>query len=208
MSENDFSNANGGLAIGNVILSSSIVLAAITGVFYLLGGATGQGRAWALGLDYLSGLQPNEYIFAGAEVILNLLSDPIGLGVALIIAVVLLFGVQWIGSQADRSHPFFLILVAILTIGLLTVILCTANISHSLLTNAFWPIGRHEAVLFSFIALCFCAVPVGSSFRLFSSKLWRVRSVFWSGALSILCLFNLGGHVAQRSSTIPLLLRY
>ncbi len=67
MSDTDSQNASGGASMWNIILSSSIALAAITGVFYFAGGAKYQGSVRALGLNYLSGLQPNDYLFAGVK---------------------------------------------------------------------------------------------------------------------------------------------
>src|SRR5664279_2423040 len=62
--------ADSQVSISNVLLSSSVVLAAMTGLFYLLGGAWFQGYDAALGLSYLAGRQSAEYIFAGAQFLL------------------------------------------------------------------------------------------------------------------------------------------
>lgn len=92
-SETDSQKANSGPSTWNVVLSSSVVLAAITGVFYLLGGATVQGRAWALGLNYLAGLQPNDYLFAGVKLLLTDLSV-IGFTGLVSVSALAIFGVH------------------------------------------------------------------------------------------------------------------
>lgn len=58
------------ISILTILLSSSVLLAIITGLFYLVGYSWVQGYRYALGLNYLSNLQPSEYIAAGAEALL------------------------------------------------------------------------------------------------------------------------------------------
>ena len=194
MSETDSQKANGRTAIWNVILSSSIGLAAITGVLYFVGGGVYQGRAWALGLKYLSGLQPNEYIFEGTQISLSYL--PLIAFALLIAASALAVGgvhllvVKHIDFLRRWERWVFVVLILLLTIVWICGSFHTENTATSLVTSVSCPMKKPGFIGISVVAFCACTVM--GSLWLFSSKLLRLTFLVWGGLIFVLCLFNLG----------------
>src|SRR4051812_21883655 len=91
------------ISLLNILLSSSVVLGAATGIFYLVGGAQYEGYSSAvLGMNLLGGLQPSEYIFSGAELLL--FTSAIGLSL-LLLPVVLLAAASISGAAGFLAAP-------------------------------------------------------------------------------------------------------
>ncbi len=182
-----------------MILSSSITLAAITGVLYLVGGAEFDGYSYALGLGYLAGLQPAEYVFDGAELIL-VYSLVFGTLIPLFGNTVLSVTrkpiantkiICWFRRQERWS---FFVLAFGVGVARIIFVIRTVDTAPTLLTINSCPIRGGGANGGAWLVTCIVIVIaiVRSIFRVFYSRLLRFAFLVWGIVIIFFCLFIFG----------------
>lgn len=182
-----------------VLWSSSIALAAITGLLYFVGGANYEGSSYALGLNYLAGLQPAEYIFSGAGHILIALAV-LGCQFAFTLWFVLVAlgpaGISFKGKQYffPRAWEFlyFAISVVIETLVPLIFAIRAETGSRNLLTAGSCPITKQGSQILPLLILVGLVVFTGVLSRLFHEKRWRFILVALGTLMSCVCLYSFG----------------
>ncbi|MBV9036073.1 MAG: hypothetical protein JO182_16410, partial [Acidobacteriaceae bacterium] len=133
------------MSVWTAVFSSSIALAAVTGLFYLVGGAHYVGYSSALGLSHLAGLQPNEYMFAGGEIFLAA-SFSLTFVMALLIAGVIsgLAKIRYFPRRWEWS--IFVLAVVFLTAFLAVFMSYVLASGRSLIKNGACPITLKDPV--------------------------------------------------------------
>lgn len=168
--------------------------------FYLVGGAKYEGRSYVLGLGYLAGLQPSEYIFAGAELIL-FYSSPfvfVILFLGLVIAVWIANGMPVVPTGHTLSFPrkgeyvFFFALTFIVTFGLVPLVIRTGVSARNLITTGSCPVTGHGTVTRAWLVCCGLSAFVGITVWLFHRRMLRFAFLLWGVSILSLCLFSFG----------------
>jgi hypothetical protein len=183
--------ADGGqVSIWTVMLSSSVALAMITGLFYFVGGAMHLGYSQALGLDYLAERQPAEYIFEGGQVLLASSSFILVLAIALAVFIA--------PMRLGKQQPFLrnwelLILFALTGIpSVLVWVFLTRGTSRDVITNSSCPIVGHGSTLLALSALVAIIPWIGIFSHFFFTRLLRLTFLVWGIVTALLCLFEFG----------------
>lgn len=181
---------SGQTSILTVILSSSVVLAVVTGLFYFLGGAYYIGYSQALGLNYLAGLQPAEYVFLGAQQLLFLV---------FFFASFLLMA--WLLSRYLPVRPkpvfgkwepvIFFLGVLILTVLLGAFTASKAGVSRDLITSSACPLTGNGSSITALLVFL-TAILVMPFLSYFFSKVLRGAFLVWGVVACVLCLYNFG----------------
>jgi hypothetical protein len=183
---------SGHVSIWTVVLSSSVLLATITGVFYFVGGASYEGYSQALGLYYLAGWQPTEYIFAGAELLMTTSAAP-----WLWLAMLLVSLIP--ASMAKRryfSHTWesliFALLGGIPTLLVLLFVIYTMKTSRDLITHGACPITGTNSILGAWLVCVATIAFTAMISQFFFTRLLRLMFLSWGMIIALLCLYNFG----------------
>jgi hypothetical protein len=165
----------------------------MTGMFYLLGGASFQGYDTALGLRYLADRQSAEYIFAGAQVLLV-----ISYVLVSVFAFILVFFwmkiLPWLSKRIRRDWEFvFFWLIVPLNVLIFVFADHTLDDCRGLITRGACPIANQgAAAMMPFWVFCGTALVSGLGFFLFQPRPFRVTVLVWGIVASVLCLYLFG----------------
>ncbi len=172
-----------------VLLSSSVVLGTITGVFYLVGGAWVDGYSHALGLTYLARLQRAEYIFFGSQILLALSYFSISVMPVVGLGIVVFLKRKPIPRAWESVTFVLLMLISSLLLSAFAV--PALNPVRPLITSAVCPVtGRSGA--WTFGPLCFALAVGGFGFFFFEPKRFRLMFLGWGIVASVFWLFVFG----------------
>ncbi len=181
------------LSVWAGILSSSIAVAMITGVFFLVGGAERAGYSEALGLSYLAGLQSAEYIFSGAELLLVWLFI---FGVAIAVAVAEAFSMRPAAKRKyfprEWERYIFSVLTIIPTFLLAAYAVWMDRASRDLASSGACPVTGHGSVGKASVVCVGLILFVSVTFGFFFSRLLRFTFLTWAAIACIFCLYYLG----------------
>jgi hypothetical protein len=185
--------ADSQVSILTVLLSSSVVLGAMTGIFYLVGGAWFEGYVNALGLSYLAGRQSAEYIFAGAQVLLVtffVLASVFAFLAALFRMEILSLN----GKRIPRAREsiIFALMIALSSVLIFVFTDLTMADGRNLITRGACPFTNQGPEMRPLSLFCFAALVASFGFFFFQPRLLRVTALVWGIVASVLCLYIFG----------------
>ena len=179
-----------------VILASSLVLAAISGLFYFVGGAIQIGRSRALGLYFLTNLQPAEYIFAGANYLIQFFAAIVPPLLSTLIVAAVAFSVPYLprlrGRIAADWEPRLFGIASTLSWLIVVAIYLKTDASATDIWTAKIPlVATHAQQLVWDGFLAVTAITV-IAFSVLLSRALRLYSLISGGLLFSLSLYNMG----------------
>jgi hypothetical protein len=191
---NSFTSANQISTWTTILLSSSVVLATITGVFYLVGAGYVEGSAEFLGLTYLAQLQSADYIRTGAEFLLA--TSPL---LYILFAYITIFAIEIaVWSKVKLTHlprrwenRVFAVGTWLGTVFLFAVSSVTTN-SKSALINHVCPVTGHPPIPLAVFVSIAALVLVTHGSLLFVPLRLRINYLVWAIIVWLVSIYNLG----------------
>lgn len=186
------------ISVLTAVLSSSVVLATVTALFYFVGGCMVRGYWQALGLNYVAGRQPAEYMFAGFESLLLLF--PLSLIAAPAIGILVTLSMGRKSLTRGREFAVFLLLLGILALLCSwTLFKIRTGLTNAVITNVSCPVTGHGFMGAAGWVLLFAAAVIGIGVFLLVERILRLVFLVWGFPIWVFCLYNYGlaGGAAQ-----------
>jgi hypothetical protein len=171
-------------------MSGPVVLATITGVLYLVGGAYAKGSSYALGLNLLeNNFQPAQYIFTGAEALAPMFASAYWW-----VGPILGLGIGGFAMAVRRYIPRDYEGGAVLGIAMADLVILAYSahlIDHipTLLTRSSCPVaGGMHLFLWAVIVFWCLVLLAGVGFVFFRPRAYRLAALAMGAFASVFCL--------------------